>query len=146
MYHYGLHVYGGTVPEPPLLENNPTVIPVDGLKTYFETHHLFGLWYFLAVCIIWSISLASTVFLHFYMRMSFRHKISKALHLHLFRTTFFTPIWPTSELIWYPMLNGILASKDYYHGANNDAKEYLGKSILGYSLKAGYEDIATVRE
>ena len=147
MYHvYEDTLFNSTVSEPPLLANNRTEIPLNGLTNYFENHHLFGMWYFLAVCMIWSISLASTVFLHFYMKLSFRLKISKALHLHLFRTSFFTPIWPTSELIWYPLTNGILANKDYYEKANGDAKKYLGKSILGYSLTAGYDDIVTVRK
>ena len=151
MFHHWLHVYentlfGGCVPEPLLLEKNCSEILVTGLENIFEEHYIFGPWYFLVICIMWSLSFMSTVFLHFYMRVMFRHRISKALHLQLFRSSFFTPIWPTSELIWYPILNGILANETYFYNENKRAEWFHGKSVLGYCLKAGYMDMATVRK
>ena len=45
-----------------------------------------------------------------------------------------------------PLLTQIKKPDGRHENANYDAKRRIGKSILGYSLKAGYEDIATVRK
>ena len=151
MYHYGLHVYenttfSGRVPEPLLMEKNCTEISVTGLSDFFDNHNLFGYWYYLGITLIWTISLLATWFLHAYMKLSFRYRLSKWIHLNICRTSLFNVIWPTADLIWYPLLNGVLSNKDYYEDVNEDAKEHLGISILGYCLKSGHQDIGKVRK
>ena len=149
MCYYGLHVYkdalfDGCVPEPLLFEKNCT--KVTNLNEFFEYHNLFGYWYYLGITLIWTISLLATWFLHAYMKLSFRYRLSKWIHLNICRTSLFNVIWPTADLIWYPLLNGVLSNKDYYEDVNEDAKEHLGISILGYCLKSGHQDIGKVRK
>ena len=72
IYHYGLHVYGvtlykGTIPEPWLLENPE--INVTNLDDLFESHCLFGYWYYVGITLMWTISLLATLFLHHYMKL-----------------------------------------------------------------------------
>ena len=150
-YHYGLHVYedttfNGCVPENLLIEKNCTKISVTGLIDFFKNHNLFGYWYYLGITLTWTISLLATWFLHAYMKLSFRYRLSKWIHLNICRTSFFNVIWPTADLIWYPLLNGVLSNKDYYENVNKDAKKHLRKSILGYCLKSGHQDIGKARK
>ena len=149
MCYYGLHVYNdalfdGCVPEPLLFEKNCTL--VTNLTEFFEYHNLFGYWYYVGISMMWIVSLLATWFLHAYMKLSFRYQLSKWIHLNIFKTSFFNVIWPTADLIWYPFVNGIMSNKDYYEKANDEAIEYLDKSILGYCLKSGHQDIGKVRK
>lgn len=172
IFRYGLLVYkdsliSGTFPEPSIIEKNCTVftvkfddfvtrsqliqkncmeIVITGLRDLFEHHDLFSYWYYVGTIIMWIVSLLATWFLHAYMKLSFRYQLSKWIHLNIFKTSFFNVIWPTADLIWYPFLNGVLTNKYYYENVDKDAKEYLGKSVLGYCLKSGHLELGKVTQ